>query len=399
MILPNINHKIIMNATKNNIRKNTASRKAKTKATAQAIGRVHPLDAKTKGCERSTERQNESSTDSHATHAFLRYSFLPKLKGEATIQDGTKTDKMERDFYQSLSQLAEHYGIIPAESKHLGFPYNIAIALEDIRKQLKIKIKNWEENRLIQDKKKTYLLSKERYNTGATLYYIPIIPLYRLSKNPNYKKATQLLQSVCSYLYHIADVPYYRQHESYLCWMYEMISESIIYDETEDTPEYLREIRQSEWIGDYMEQKIFNHQNLTRFKQRINRFENRDSFETDCLLLACDTLALYEMFPDATIYRNIRQDRRNTDNDDYDEDYHERTITMEKYVSFCADDKGILFQTLFDSVNAEFQECAEIEEPSTEKRFDGTNVSNNNLDFENCIFTLIERLIDILNSI
>jgi len=178
-----------------------------------------------------------------------------------------------------------------------------------------------------------------------------------------------------------------------------MISEWIIYDETEDTPEYLREIKQSEWIGDRMEQKIYNPNNLTRFKERINRFENRDSFETNCLLLACDTFALYEMFPDASIYRNIQQDKRNIAHDDYDEDYHERTITMDKYVSFCADGKGILFQSLFDSVNAEFQECTEIEEPSTQKRFDGTNVSNDNLDFENCIFPLIERLIDLLNSI
>ena len=123
------------------------------------------------------------------------------------------------------------------------------------QKQLKIKTKNWEKIRLIQDKKKTYLLSEERYNTGATLYYIPIIPLYRLSKNPNYRQAVQLLQSVCSYLYHIADVPYYRKQESYLCWMYEMISDWLINDETEDTPEYLREIKQSEWIGDYVEQK------------------------------------------------------------------------------------------------------------------------------------------------
>ena len=388
-----------MNATKNHIGKNTASRTAKTKAAAQAVGRVRPLDAKTKGRQRNTERQNESSTDSHATHAFLKCSFLPKLKDTPSVQDWEKTDKMERDFYQSLSQLTEHYEITPAPSKHLGFPYNIAFALEDIKKQLKIKVKIWEEIRLVQDKKKTYLLSEERYNTGATLYYIPIIPLYRLSKNPNYKQATQLLQSVCSYLYHVADVPYYRQQESYLCWMYEMISEWLIYDETEDTPEYLREIKQSEWIGNYMEQKIFNHENLGRFKEWINRFENRDSFETDCLLLACDTLALYEMFPSATIYGSIQQDKRNTSHDDYDEDYHERTITMEKYVSFCADDKGILFQTLFDSVNAEFQECTEIEEPSTQKRFDGTNVSNDNLDFENCIFPLIERLIDILNSI
>ena len=388
-----------MNATKNHIGKNTASRREKTKATAQTVGRVRPLDAKTKGCRRNTERQNESSANSHATHAFLKCSFLPKLKDSPCIQDEKKTGKMERDFYRSLSQLAGHYGVKPAPSKHLGFPYNIAFALEDIKKQLKIKIKSWKKIRLVQDKKKTYFLSEERYNTGATLYYIPIVPLYRLSKNPNYRQATQLLQSVCSYLYHIANVPYYRQQDSYLYWMYEMMSEWLIYDETDDTPEYLREIKQSEWIGDYMEQKIFNHQNLARFKERINRFENRDSFETDCLLLACETFAIYELFPDATIYRNIQQDKRNTAHDDYDEDYHERTITMEKYVSFCADDKGILFQALFDSVNAEFQESSEIEEPSTPKKFDGTSLGTDTLDFENCIFPLIERLIDLLNSI
>ncbi|REC61305.1 hypothetical protein DRF65_16445 [Chryseobacterium pennae] len=389
----------MMYATKHYIGENTASRTAKTKATAQTVGRVRPLVTKTKGCRRNTERQNESSTDSHAAHAFLKCSFLPKLKDTLSLQDGTKAGKMERDFYQALSELAEHYGITPAPSKHLGFPYNIAFGLEDLKKQLKIKVKSWEKIRLVQDKKKTYLLSEERYNTGAILYYIPIIPLYRLSKNPNYKRATQLLQSVCSYLYHIADVPYYRQQESYLCWMYEMISEWLIDDETEDTPEYLREIKQSEWIGDFMEQKIYNPNNLARFKERINRFGNRDSFETDCLLLACNALTLYEMFPDATIYRNIQRSETNTTHDDYDEDYHERTITMDKYVSFCAEDKGMLFQTLFDSVNAEFQESIEVEEPSIEKRFDGVSISNDNLDFENCIFPLIERLIDILNSI
>ena len=35
-----------------------------------------------------------------------------------------------------------------------------------------------------------------------------------------------------------------------------MISDWLINDETEDTPEYLREIKQSEWIGDYVEQNI-----------------------------------------------------------------------------------------------------------------------------------------------
>lgn len=60
--------------------------------------------------------------------------------------------------------------------------------------------------------------------------------------------------------------------------------------------------------------------------------------------------------------------------------------------------KGMLFQTLFESINTEFQECTEMQEPSIIKKFDGRNVSNNNLDFENCLFPLIDELIYILNS-
>jgi hypothetical protein len=90
-------------------------------------------------------------------------------------------------------------------TRHLGYPYNIALALDDIQKQLKNKVRDWEEIRLIEEKGKTYFTSEERYNTGAILYYIPIVPLYRLSKNPKRKQAVQLLQSVCSYLYHIAN--------------------------------------------------------------------------------------------------------------------------------------------------------------------------------------------------
>jgi hypothetical protein len=47
---------------------------------------------------------------------------------------------------------------------------------------------------------------------------------------------------------------------------------------------------------------------------------------------------------------------------------------MDKYVSFCAEAKGLLFQTLFETVNSEFQECATMEEPIVIKKFDGSNL-------------------------
>ena len=276
---------------------------------------------------------------------------------KSLIQIQRKNSKTERDFYQSLSQLAEHYHIEAKPTRHFGYPYNMALAMDDVQNQLKSKIKGWEEIRLIQDDSKTYFISEERYHTGSTLYYIPILPLYRLSKNPKRKQVVQLLQSVCSYLYHIAEVPYYRAQDSYLFWMYEMVAEWITSDdENEETPTYLSEIKQAEQIGDLMEQKIFSHQNLSCFKNRLENFKSKDAFDGDCYLLASKVFELCRQYPNESIYRNSQP---NGEADEYERD----TISMDKYVSFCAEATGLLFQTLFETINTEFQEYTEMEEP------------------------------------
>lgn len=311
----------------------------------QTVGRVRRLDAKTKGCKRNTQRQTKSRTNSNATHGFLRCSFLPKLQETQTIQTCKKSKKTERDFYQSLSKLAEHYNIQPMQSQEYSYPYNIALALDDLEEKLKNSVRDWEELRLIQDRKKTYFTTEERYNTGATLYYIPIVPLYRLSKNPKRKLAVQLLQSVCAYLYHIAGVSYYQQENSYLYWMYEMVTEWIVSDdENEDTPTYLSEIVQAESIGRFMEQKIYNPQNLNRFKDRLNGFKIKDSLDQDCFKLACEAFALYEQFSNETIYRNARVNTKEEGEEEEEQDDKENVVSMDKYVSFCADTQGLLFR-------------------------------------------------------
>ena len=392
-----------MNATKNYIGKNKNSRKTKAKTTAPTVRRIFGLDETRQKRFGNTERPTEISSDKPTSDGFLKCTFLPKLKKndfqksisseKSLIQIQRKNAKTEKDFYQSLSQLAEHYGLNPISTKHLGYPYNIALALDDIQKQLKNKVRDWEEIRLIEEKGKTYFTSEERYNTGAILYYIPIVPLYRLSKNPKRKQAVQLLQSVCSYLYHIAGVPYYRKQDSYLFWMYEMVTEWITSDdENEETPIYLSEIKQAEHIGDFMEQKIYNHHNLTRFKDHLKNFKAKDRFDNDCFMLARKIFSLYQQYPNATIYQNLQS---NTETEEYESD---TIVSMDKYISFCAEAKGLMFQTLFEAVNSDLQEYATMQEPMVIKKFDGSNITNNNLDFENRLFPLIEELIYILNN-
>lgn len=392
-----------MNATKNNLGKSKNSRKTKAKTTAPTVGRICRVDKTPKRHERNSERPTEISSNKSTANGFLECTFLPKLKEndvqevvtneQNLIQIQRKNAKTESDFYQSLSQMAEHYGLNPTTTRHFGYPYNIALALDDIQKQLKNKVRDWEEIRLIEEKGKTYFTSEERYNTGAILYYIPIVPLYRLSKNPKRKQAVQLLQSVCSYLYHIAGVPYYRKQDSYLFWMYEMVTEWITSDdENEETPIYLSEIKQAEHIGDFMEQKIYNHHNLTRFKDHLKNFKAKDRFDNDCFMLARKIFSLYQQYPNATIYQNLQS---NTETEEYESD---TIVSMDKYISFCAEAKGLMFQTLFEAVNSDLQEYATMQEPMVIKKFDGSNITNNNLDFENRLFPLIEELIYILNN-
>lgn len=390
-------------ATKNNLGKNKNSRKTKAKSTASTVGRICRLDEAGQKRFGNSERPTEICSDKSTSDGFLKCTFLPKLKENIAqklasdeqnlTQIQRKNTKTERDFYQSLSRLTEHYGLNPISTKYFGYPYNIALALDDIQKQLKNKVKDWEEIRLIEEKGKTYFTSEERYSTGATLYYIPIVPLYQLSKNPKRKKVAQLLQSVCSYLYHITKIPYYRKQDSYLLWMYEMVTDWITSDdENEETLFYLSEIKQAEQIGDFMEQKIYNHHNLIRFKDHLKNFKAKDIFDNDCFMLARKIFSLYKQYPSATIYQNLQSI---IDTEEYESD---TIVSMDKYVSFCAEAKGMMFQTLFEAVNSELQECTTMQEPMIIKKFDGRNITNNNLDFENCLFPLIEELIYILNN-
>ncbi|WP_339679845.1 hypothetical protein [Cyclobacterium marinum] len=381
-------------ATQHHIGNYQHTRTETATAIAPTVGRVRQLDAKTKRRKTSTKRPTEIRTRSNATNGILKCTFLPKLKTAQSVQGCKEKAKTERDFHQSLSQLAEHYHIEPMQTQNFGFPYNIALGMWDMETKVKRTHINWDGFQLVQDSKNTFLKSEERYDTGTTLYYIPVVPLFKMLKDPKRKKSAQLLISVCSYLYHIADIPYYRQEDSYLYWLYEMHKDWVEQDEETDATEtYKSELRNAEYLGERMEQKLFNRNNLTCFEQRLSRFKSRDMFDKECWQTACDAFALYTEYPEASIFRNAPMPEQDPDKDD---DYDNEIIGMEKYISFIADTKGWLYESLTDSINNEFNEYGTMEEPTIYKAFDGSNIAQSNLDFENRLFVLLDDLCSLL---
>lgn len=380
-------------ATQHHIGHYQPTRTEKTTAIAPTIGRVCKVVTKTKGCKPGTERQAEIRTHSNATNGIIKCTFLPKLKQIQSVQACKETAKTERDFYKSLSKLAEHYSIEPMQAKDFGFPYNIALSMWDMETKVKRTNINWDGFKLVQDSKKTFLTSEERYDTGTTLYYIPIVPLFKMLKDPKRKTTAQLLLSVCSYLYHIADIPYYRQENSYLYWMYEMHKDWVEQDdETEETEAYKREFLLAEYIGDSIEQRLFNSNNLKFFEQRLSQFKSRDALDRECWNVACNAFVLYTEYPTASVFRNAPM----CEEDPYSGDYENETIGMEKYISFIADTKGWLYESLSDSINNEFNEYGAMDEPTISKSFDKGKITQANLDFENRLFELLNDLCTLL---
>ncbi|MDV3879042.1 hypothetical protein [Chryseobacterium salviniae] len=380
-------------ATQQNIGNNPYTRTAKATEVAPTVGRVRTMDAKTKRRRPSTERQTEIRTDSNATNGFLKCTFLPKLKTAQSVQ---ACKKSERDFYQSLSKLAKHYSIEPMPTRQdYGYPYNMVLAMWDMDTQMKRSNRNWDGFKLVQDSKKTFLASEERYDTGTTLFYIPIVPLFEMLHDKQRKHTAHLLTSVCSYLYHITQIPYYRQQDSYLYWLYETHKDWVEQDdETEDTESYKSELRKAETVGDRIEQKLYNRINLTVFEQRLSRFKSRDTFDKECWNVACNAFALYTEYPTASIFRNAPMPEQ----DPYNDDCENEVIGMEKYISFISDTKGWLYESLTESINNEFNEYGVMEEPTINKVFDGSKISVGNLDFENRLFELLDDLSYLLNN-
>lgn len=397
-----INIKNNMNAVKYDNGKNITSRREKTKATSSTDRRLYEVDEAGKRQFRGSKRPTEICSVESSTNAFLKAVFLPKLKendGVSTLKKSKKL-KMERGFYKSLSQLSEHYGLSQSDYNRYEFPYNICLSLHHCQTQMKKRIRNWQGIKLEQKGTKVYFVSEERISTGMTLFYIPVIPLYKMLHQKVYKRSAQLLLSVCTYLYHIIDIPYYRQENSYLFWLYEMLEDWIDQDEElEENSDYKRELHQAEKIGDIMERKISSINNLSFFQKRIQTFKPKNDFDTECLNLANKTFSLYSKFPEERIYRNVHFNN-NIDfyNEDDDYEYDERVISMDKYISFFADDKGWAYRNIIDSVNNEFNEYTDIQEPIIYKVFNGKQVSNNTLDFELEVFEILNSLAGILGD-
>lgn len=371
-----------------------AAPKQKAKAAAQKRRRVPDKPAAQERHRRSACRPPEVSPAEAAAYGFLKTRFLPHYIGQAVA------DRREKEnFYRSFKLLCEHYKVKPVDTTGFAYPYGREVALHDASRLLNRKYPQHIEMELLEGNGDFIVQATETCYTGNTLFYIPVLPVYYMMKDKKHRKAARLLLCVFTYLYHTARIPYYTE-DSFLYWQYEMVSEWLTGgpDDWEQTDfnDYVSQLRAALNYGETMLRRLWNTIHLERFGEWLKAFTPCDDLDMECHAIAQKFYALWQHYPETSIYTHADTScLRDLEEDGYD-DYE--CITMEKYIGFVACTDGWLYENVQQSVNAYFNESVSKQEPLLKRYFDRQPKDTDNLDFECRLFPLLNELCYLLNN-
>jgi hypothetical protein len=298
-------------------------------------------------------------------------------------------------YYGSLSILGKLHGMTMAEFKEMPYPYNVLLSHWEAKRKLNRQPIETTLHIVQDDNERVRLATKQVFEAGHTLYYIPVMPLFRLLRIKGQKSCAELLLSVMAYLYHNVQIPYYRDSNSYLFYQYECNKEWLMECasdyEGDEYEENMSDVIKNEYVGDEMERKLFNRYQLEHFEERLNAFLPASEFQRDALQVAGEAFELMQTYPEATVFRHVAEV------DPYDDD--DEVASFEPYVSFVGDVDGWLYDNIERGVSDELNNYCQTAQPCKVQIFDDPEAEKaTGLDFEYRLFELICDLTTLLTN-
>jgi hypothetical protein len=336
--------------------------------------------------------QKKKRTARPCGNGFLDAKFFPVVERG---KDGFRNWKqMDLDFKKSLENLCKLYKLEIPKDNGLLFPMNVANAFSQVNEQFSIIGSNLE-LAIMQGKGCPVSLSTiKTFDTRHTLYYLPIMPFYYLSLDKHRTETFGLLRDLLSLFYH-AGVCHFS--EDYLGSIYEMIGDWYYQDEGEFEKEEFNGA-----VAHLEDVKGFGLLTLTMLKEQTNLedFEiqmagfNPNSPAEDFLLEVCKkSLSLFLAYPNRKITDRLHASSSGL----YDPD--EYPISVSQYISFCWDYNDCVFDTVWETVNADLQERCQIDEPFALQDFsEPRETEYHDLGFEQGFFELLNELTDLLGD-
>jgi hypothetical protein len=338
-------------------------------------------------CKRSTAQSFTERTRRADRNGFLRHPFRPFW------QYSGHRERAEREFRNSLSILCDYYGVVVPKIDG-SFPQNIYQRWQAIIAELKA-VDNKLSCIIAEDEKHIATLATvKRYDTGMTLYYIPVRPLWHWVQCSQSQPLAELIIAMFAYLEQVVKVPFYTEQDSYLASQYETLEQWVNDDEEEDEPyrgKQLDELFTMQNAGKKIYTQIINPDRLVTFEKVVQDYHATEDWEQEWVAVATAFFQLYQQYPKRSIFDHIQTDLL------YPKD--EDRIYADQYISFYWSGNDCFQDCLFDMIDNHFQEIAYMDEPAHVTLFDSLPENTiPDFDFETRLFNLINELSRLLNN-
>ncbi|MFA6248721.1 MAG: hypothetical protein WC615_17395 [Mucilaginibacter sp.] len=305
---------------------------------------------------------------------------------------------METAYLKSSENLMDYYGIQTIDVSPFAYPYNILLSQWDVSRKLRLKSR-YRELQLHETEEQNVELSiKETINTGSTLYYIPLAPLYKALQDEE-NECAKLLLGVCVYLHRKAGVCHYRDSESYVCYLYDIMDYWIEDDKDSmdegDYEEQRATLDEMFHIGDKMTSILADENHLLRLRSIIDGYTPFSRYEHLCIKLANQTLAVWNEYPQANLYQHIVP----IDEDDEDNYYGNGKIQVTDYISFIGETSSNVYDTMMNMTNDDFNERSGVQDFEATVSFnEPCGKYKDGLDYEEQVIAIIDELCNLITE-
>jgi hypothetical protein len=356
---------------------------------------VRALRRKTKPsarCGRNTAQPVKKRATRNGGHGFLNHTFKPFW-----LFDGNK-ERAETEYFRSLENLCKYYDLLIPDVNGLSFPQNIYKSWSVTNERVKAINKKLDCIILKDDTHEAVLATINQYDTGRTLYYIPVKPLWKWVSNAQQQPVAEVVTAIFAYLYQVVQIPMYSDYNTFLADQYryveDMINEEMYEDDAEETA--YKEVQLDELstlqnsgikLGRLMDEKI----RLEQMEDTVLNYANAEVRDNDLAILAIEFVQLYKAYPNRSIYDAIRPDL-------YYPDVNER-IKADEYISFYWSGNDTVIETVMSMIDCSFQEMGITDEPIDVVLFDNPDLTTReSFGFESRFFPLLDRLCTFLNQ-
>ena len=354
-----------------------------TTALRSVNGKIKPFAR----CKRGTAQPVTERTCGADRNGFLSHQFKPFW-----AYDGNR-DRAEREFLCSLSNLCQYYDLPIPAAINGNFPQSIYHTYQAICEQLKSRDGKLQCVVLKDDSNNATLATLKQFDTGMTLYYIPVRPVWHWVQSSEGQHIAELILGIFAYLHQVVGVPFFADQSSYLASQYDYI-EQMVNDEQDEEPyrqQQKDEIYTLTNAGLKLHNLISDPQRLAQFEQTVLNFHHADNWELDWEIVAIAFLQLYRQYPKRNIFDHIHSGLLYPADED--------RISADQYISFYWSGDDCLSECLFDMINCHFQEIVYMDEPMHLQLFDTLPENMNpDFDFENRLFDLINKLSKLLSD-